>query len=365
MEWKKNAGEAKMISEVKRPLLSFCIPAYNASGFLKRSVGSILADLGENREIAEILIIENGSTDHTAKVAAQLQTEYPGTVKAFHSEKGPSCARNEGIRNARGRYTIFVDADDLWMNGSVRLLRKLISRYKADLYCFGFETDSFVQDHGLRGKAAVYDTPDEVEKIRAKILSEPLKRAQVWAKAFRTKVLRDNELYFDESLRYCEDAEFTIRFTKCCSSVVVCGNPVYHYSYSAGSLMRGYDESRIQSYIYAMRASEKVLEGESERIRKAFREYVLCHLNLILVRNVFNRSIKVSEKERWEMMRKLLKEETFRQALEDTDLSQCLSTQMVPELLLKCRMFHAAGAACIAKAMLNDYREKKADRKTE
>ena len=361
MKWNNSAREAEMKQITKRPLLSFCIPAYNASGFLKRSVGSILADLGENREIAEILIIENGSTDHTAKVAAQLQTEYPGTVRHLHSEKGPSCARNEGIRNVRGRYTIFVDADDLWMNGSVRLLRKLISRYKADLYCFGFETDSFVQDHGLRGKAAVYDTPDKTELIRAKILSSPLKRAQVWAKAFRTKVLKDNGLFFDESLRYCEDAEFTIRFSKCCSSIVVCGNPVYHYSYSAGSLMRGYDENRIQSYIYAMKASEKVLEGESERIRRAFREYVLCHLNLILVRNVFNRSIKVSEKERWDMMRRILKEDVFRQALEETDLSQCLSPRMVPELFLKGKMLHAAGAACIAKAMLNDYREKKAD----
>ena len=127
--------------------------------------------------------------------------------------------------------------------------------------------------------------------------------------------------------------------------------------------MRGYDENRIQSYIYAMKASEKVLEGESERIRRAFREYVLCHLNLILVRNVFNRSIKVSEKERWDMMRRILKEDVFRQALEETDLSQCLSPRMVPELFLKGKMLHAAGAACIAKAMLNDYREKKADQK--
>ena len=59
MEWNNSAREAEMKQITKRPLLSFCIPAYNASGFLKRSVGSILADLGENREIAEILIIEH------------------------------------------------------------------------------------------------------------------------------------------------------------------------------------------------------------------------------------------------------------------------------------------------------------------
>ena len=343
-------------------LFSFCIPAYNASEFLERSVGSILADLGQYREIAEILIIENGSTDNTTEVAQKLEEEYPGTVRCFHSKKGPSCARNTGIRKARGAYIVFVDADDLWINGSVRLMRKLVNRFKADLYCFGFETDAFTEDHGLAGKCVYAGTPSEVTAKRAWILSSPMKRAQVWAKAFRTKVIRDNGIYFDESIRYCEDAEFTIRLSKCVSSIVVCGTPVYHYSYSAGSLMRGYDESRIKSYIYAMEASERALEGESEEIMKAFRTYVLCHLNLLLVRNVFNRSVKVSEKERWKMMRRLCEEDVFRRALDETGIEQCLSVRMIPEFLLKLHMVHAAGGVCAAKAALNDFREKRAER---
>ena len=348
---------------MKRPMFSFCIPAYNASGFLERSVGSIIADLGEYRETAEILIVENGSTDNTTEVALRLEEEYPGTVRCLHSDKGPSCARNTGIRKARGTYIVFVDADDLWINGSARLMRRLVHRFRADLYCFGFETDAFTEDHGLGGKCVYAGTPSEVTSRRAWILSSPMKRAQVWAKAFRTKVIRDNQIYFDESIRYCEDAEFTIRLSKCVSSIVVCGTPVYHYSYSAGSLMRGYDESRIKSYIYAMEASERALKGESEEIMKAFRIFVLCHLNLLLVRNVFNRSVKVTGRERWNMMHRLCEEDVFRRALDETGIEQCLSVRMIPEFLLKLRMVHAAGIVCAAKAALNDHREKKADRK--
>ena len=353
------------IRKQNRPVFTFCIPAYNASSFLERSVGSIMADLRENREIAEILIVENGSTDNTTEVAEALERANPGLIRCLHSGKGPSCARNAGIREARGRYMVFVDADDLWMSGSVRLMRKLVHKFHADLYCFGFETDSFVQDHGLFGKCVYDSTPAEVEKRRTWILSAPLKRAQVWAKAFRTKVIRDNQIYFDESIRYCEDAEFTIRFGKCVKSSVVCGNPIYHYCYSAGSLMRGYDENRIQSYMYAMDASEKALAGESERILEAFREYVLCHLNLLLVRNVFNRSIEVSQSERWEMMKKICSEDTFRRALDGMDLRKCLSFQMAPEFFLKLGMPHAAGALCAAKAGLNSYRENKAEKRRE
>ena len=74
----------KKIKQI-RPVFTFCIPAYNASEFIERSAGSIIADLGEDREIAEILIIENGSTDNTTEVAQKLEEEYPGTVRCFHS----------------------------------------------------------------------------------------------------------------------------------------------------------------------------------------------------------------------------------------------------------------------------------------
>ena len=158
-------------------------------------------------------------------------------------------------------------------------------------------------------------------------------------------------------MKFCEDGEYTIRFTGHIDSLVMCGVPIYHYSYSADSMMRGYDESRIEAYIRAMKTSAAQMEGESERIRKAFDEYVLCHLNLLLVRNVYNRQVSMTNAERSRKMRELCEEPVFAAALREVQIKDCLSMQMLPELFLKMGMRHPAALLCRAKAELNKRRE--------
>ena len=351
------------MKQSQKPLLTFCIPAYNASAYLPRCADSILddliscEDLGRPEDLAEILIIENGSSDNTTQIAEDLKAEYPLLIDVLHSDKGLPNARNAGMRVARGLYTIFVDADDLWLCGSVRLIRRLINRYHADLYTFGYETDAFVQDHGLAGKTVYANTPEKVEKRRAFIISRPMMRTQAWAKVYRTALIQEKGLYFDERMNFCEDGEYTIRFTGNIDSLVMSGVPVYHYSYSADSMMRGYDEARIDAYIRAMKTSSAQMDGESELIRKAFREYVLCHLNLLLVRNVYNRQINITEEERTQKMKELCEVPVFAKALSEVQMKDCLNTQMLPELFLKMKMRRPAALLCRAKAELNKRRE--------
>ncbi len=322
------------MGETKAPLITFCVPAYNAAAYLEGCIDSITADLescadlGAPQDLAQIMIIENGSTDDTTRKALEIREKYPELIQVLHSDKGLPQARNAGMRKADGLYTVFIDADDFWLPGSVRLIRRLILRLHADLYAFGYETDAFVQNHGLDGKVIFADTPQKVEKWRAFIISKPMKRTQAWAKVYKTSLIQEESLYFDETMRFCEDGEYTIRFTGKVKSLVICGVPIYHYSYSAGSMMRGYDESRIDAYLHAMKTSLAQMDGESEVIRKAFQEYVLCHLNLLLVRNVYNRQIDLTEEERDQKMKELCAEPVFAGALLQADLGQLLSMEM-------------------------------------
>ena len=87
-------------------LISYIIPAYNAADTLERAVESITHTC--NMEKCEILIVENGSTDYTNSVALKLIQKYGENVKLIHSEKGVSRARNEGLKNARGEWIVFV-----------------------------------------------------------------------------------------------------------------------------------------------------------------------------------------------------------------------------------------------------------------
>ena len=79
---------------------------------MRKCVDSILP-AGEE---AEIIIVDDGSSDGTAKIADEYAAAYPTIVKAIHQENGGHGeAVNAGLRNATGRYYKVVDSDD-WLN---------------------------------------------------------------------------------------------------------------------------------------------------------------------------------------------------------------------------------------------------------
>lgn len=93
-------------------ILSVAIPCYNSQDYMRHAVDSALAG-GED---VEILIIDDGSTDDTAKIADELEKEHPGIVRAIHQENGGHGeAVNAGLRNAKGLYYKVLDSDD-WLD---------------------------------------------------------------------------------------------------------------------------------------------------------------------------------------------------------------------------------------------------------
>jgi glycosyltransferase involved in cell wall biosynthesis len=88
------------------PLVSAIIPAYNAARFIHTAIESAIA---QTHHLLEIIVIDDGSSDDTAEVAAQ----HPVTVLKQRNG-GPASARNHGVRVAGGEWLAFLDHDDSW-----------------------------------------------------------------------------------------------------------------------------------------------------------------------------------------------------------------------------------------------------------
>ena len=98
-----------------KDLVSIIIPAYNAEAFINDAIESVLAQ--DYRPI-EVIVVDDGSSDETACIAERF-----GTPVICHRQKngGPPVARNRGLLIARGEYIGFLDADDLYEPGRMKL----------------------------------------------------------------------------------------------------------------------------------------------------------------------------------------------------------------------------------------------------
>jgi glycosyltransferase involved in cell wall biosynthesis len=106
------------------PLVSVIIPAYNAAQYIGEAIESALAQTYKNQEI---IVVDDGSNDNTVELISNKYGEKVTIIKQKNA--GPSSARNRGIKEARGEYIAFLDADDIWLPNKISEQIELMEKY--------------------------------------------------------------------------------------------------------------------------------------------------------------------------------------------------------------------------------------------
>jgi glycosyltransferase involved in cell wall biosynthesis len=115
------------------PLVSIILPTYNRAHFLPEAVGSVLAQTYRNWEL---IVVDDGSTDHTREVAEGYGDERIRYL--YQANKGCSAARNLGIKNSRGEFIAFLDSDDMWLPERLEVgMRAFEEHPSAGMVCSG------------------------------------------------------------------------------------------------------------------------------------------------------------------------------------------------------------------------------------
>ncbi len=153
---KENVKSAENKSE--NPLITMVVPVYNVSPYLRCCLDSIQEQSYQN---LEILLIDDGSTDDSAKICREYCNQDPRfqLIKQEHHGLGP--ARNTGLDLAKGNYICFVDADDYLHPDFVRILYENLMICQADFSVCRFEP--------FKG-----DVPEDVTKETSKQNNELL-----------------------------------------------------------------------------------------------------------------------------------------------------------------------------------------------
>lgn len=206
-------------------LLTVVIPSYNSESFIEKNVATFLDE--RLYEKAEVLIINDGSTDKTAELAKRLEDGHRGYIRLIDKENGGhGSGINRGIREAAGKYFKVVDADD-WVEteGLVRLAGELDGA-DADVVVNPYFTidqatgrKRLVELRALRGIGP--ECPFDDVMRRNAFLSLP-------AVTYRTAVLRDNGITVTEKCFY-EDWQYGLYPAPYLRTARILEHPVYCY----------------------------------------------------------------------------------------------------------------------------------------
>lgn len=152
---------------VSAPSVSVLIAAWNAEGSIRRSLGSVLAEQSVD---LECVVVDDASTDGTARIVAEIAARDPRVVLvSLPVNEGVSSARNRGLDLVRGEWLTILDADDRFMPGGVRRLHEAATATGA-LAVVGQQVWS---NGWQRWLGPLYDIPDIRRPGRKSLASAP------------------------------------------------------------------------------------------------------------------------------------------------------------------------------------------------
>lgn len=223
---------------------SVIIPVYNCERYLKSAIDSVL---NQPVKELEIILIDDGSTDGSNKICDFYSNKYENISVIHQENQGVSIARNQGINRARGKYILFLDADDLFVENAVNsdMINDCEKGYDVLMYS-SLISDISRKRYGI--DMIMYDTV--MSGGRALPIS-----GHFGSCVYQKKMLIKNKIYFDEQIRLNEDEVFKMKAMY--SSNIIKSNSKFLYIYNStpGSVMRR--EKNIYDYV---RAWEKGME---------------------------------------------------------------------------------------------------------
>lgn len=220
--------------------ISVIIPMYNAQEYIEKCIFSILNQTYKN---IEILVIDDGSKDRSKEIVERLALDDERIVYLYQKNAGACSALNHGISLATGDYITFTDNDDYVEAKTYEIVVNHLNEIEYDLIIFGFSYDFVDEKYSIIShmENMSANNREGVKKIIPCIFENNLFHT-FWNKMYKTSVIKNNNIWFDERYNSMGDYAFNCKLFAKLNSLDVIDFVGYHY------LKRNRD-SLVASYI--------------------------------------------------------------------------------------------------------------------
>ncbi|MBE6850383.1 MAG: glycosyltransferase [Ruminococcus sp.] len=254
------------------PHFSIIIPVYNVNlKYLEVCMQSILQ---QTYGAFEVLLVDDGSRGECAQ-ACDEYAQADSRVRVIHqANQGVSMARNNGIENAKGKWIMFVDADDWIAPDACEKLAAYLQDDGCDLLLFNrikeYANKQVDCSQGFEHEK-IYDFSDaETREMFCRYaMCAPRNGVRIyfcWDKVYRREFLLANKLTFPKGIVKSEDKLFVLSCIEKAGSLKYVEDAFYHYRMNEGSVCHRYSASADADRL----AMSKLLCEIASRMDKTF-----------------------------------------------------------------------------------------------
>lgn len=258
--------------------ISVIIPCYNAEKYLPACLDSLLS---QSVQDFEAILIDDGSRDRTAKIAAAYAQQDERIHLIRQDNAGVSAARNAGLRIAQGEWILFVDADDLLPKGA---LCALLSHADGGAELIVSTHETFDENGNAQ---VVYPETRWMDKAgEAKRRAAALRLIEgdtvlniMCNKLHRRSALLRENLLLAKGVKIAEDALFNLEAVLCAKEVAFCDQVTYCYRIHAASATQTRAKSEFDTHLPWFRAMADMLKR-----RGALETYYCAYVQSVVLR---------------------------------------------------------------------------------
>lgn len=226
--------------------VSIVVPVYNVAAYLPACLNALIHQTLSNYEI---IAVDDGSTDDSARILDDYAHRCPDLLRVFHHEnQGNSAARNFGVTQARGEYVGFVDSDDcvdITMFEKM-YLRAVTTRAECVVCDYSEAYNGVILRHSNVSASELYGNP--ISSASSLLTNS---KAYVWNKIFSKELLTRCDLSFPEGM-YFEDSATIYNIMLNANKIEFVDEPLYTYRVSRPGAITTQTGSRLYDIFKAM-----------------------------------------------------------------------------------------------------------------
>lgn len=258
--------------------VSVVIPIYNVADYLPRCIESVIS---QEVEGMEIILVDDGSTDESGKIADQYSISDP-RIKVFHKKNGGlSDARNRGVQEARGEFIFFIDSDDWLTKDALKGLCESQKAYDADIvvcnFYYAYDTSTWI-DKRYWEQGEEVRILNNKEAMKALIENEYLKNF-AWGKLYKRECIQG--ILFEKG-KIFEDVAWQPQVFARSKKCVVLRKAGYYYYQRENSIVAKFDMRKIDMiralqtrHHFIEEAYSELIDGSWHSLLKGCLEYYI------------------------------------------------------------------------------------------